>query len=225
MAAKRASFLDDAGTLEPGADADAGRRLCAVARTPRDKDQLIRFVASPDGAVVPDLACRLPGRGVWITANRSTIDQGIKKKTFSRSLKASVIVPEDLGAQLDHLIEQSALQALAFANKAGQMVCGFDKCAAVIDRGHAIAMLHGLDAAAGGRRKLDGKFRAMSSELSIPATIIDDFTIDQMSLAMGRSNVVHAALLTGGAARNAVVKIQRLTRYRSGLPDPGPPPD
>ncbi|MEO1282948.1 MAG: RNA-binding protein [Pseudomonadota bacterium] len=221
MVSKRRPFSDDAGACEPGADADAGRRLCAVARVPRDRSDLIRFVSDPDQILVPDLSAKLPGRGVWVSADRVSIEAAIKKKAFSRSLKAAVTIPENLSDHIEHLLEQSALQALAFANKAGQIVCGFDKSSAVIDRGEAKVMLHGRDAALGGRRKLDGKFKAISAELGIPAIIIDDFTIDQMSLAMGRSNVVHAALLAGGAARNAIDKTKRLTRYRQGIANAG----
>ncbi|MEO1205199.1 MAG: RNA-binding protein [Pseudomonadota bacterium] len=222
MVSKRGPFSDDAGACEPGADADAGRRLCAALRVARDKDHLIRFVADPEQNLVPDLGLRLPGRGVWVTADKTTVELAVRKKAFARSLKTHVNVSPDLADRLESLIEQSALQALALANKAGQIVCGFDKSGAVIDRGRATAMLHARDAAVGGRRKLDGKFKAISAELSIPATIIDDFTIDQMSLAMGRSNVVHAALLAGGAARNAIGTSKRLAHFRNGVPGVGP---
>lgn len=220
MVAKKRPLSDDVGLIETDDPADANRRLCALTRAPRPREDLIRFVVAPDGTLTPDLSARLPGRGVWITADQLHISKAIKANAFSRSLKRSVEIPADLPQRLENLITTQALQALAMANKAGQAVCGFDKTNAVIDRGNAIALLHAGDASLGGQRKLNGKYRAISEELDRPSKILVGFKVDQLSLAMGRSNVVHAALTSGGAARKAIGLAQQLERYLIGIDEP-----
>lgn len=213
----------EAAGHRPGQDADANRRLCAVTRASRERDDLIRFVVAPDGVLVPDLAVKLPGRGVWVTADAQHVARAVKTKAFARSLKQPVTVADDLPARVDALMAKAALQGFSLANKAGEAVCGFDKTFAVIDRGDALALFHGRDASEGGRRKLDAKYRAVSAATGRTAKIIEEFTIDQLSLAMGRSNVVHAALTPGGAARRAIVLAGRLKRYRSGVEEAASP--
>lgn len=221
MSARALRFPEDADDPAGLDEVAAGRRMCALSRTAKTRDELIRFVKAPDGQLTPDLACKLPGRGVWVDGTRRSIELAIKKKVFARGLKTEVNLPEALPDRLESLLERAALQALSMANKAGQAVCGFDKTSAVIDRAEAVAVLHAADGAEGGCRKLDGKFRAICAELGRPAIIIDHLTIDQMSLAMGRSNVVHAALLHGGAADSAVRLAHRLARFRRSADEAG----
>ncbi len=90
-------------------------RTCIVARRPTGPDEAIRFVAGPDGTVVPDLKRNLPGRGCWVTADREHVDKAAKKGMFARALKAQVEVPSDLGAMVDRLLSRSALGALGLA--------------------------------------------------------------------------------------------------------------
>ncbi len=87
--------------------------------------QLIRFVVGPDGEAVPDLKRKLPGRGVWVTATRDVLGEAIKRKVFARGFKRDVRLPADLLDRTERLLEQSALDALAIAGKAGSVVCGF----------------------------------------------------------------------------------------------------
>jgi hypothetical protein len=195
-----------------GAD-DAGRR-CALTRARRPKDELIRFVLGPDGAVVQDLKERLPGRGMWLTAAQDAVADAAKRNLFSRALKAQAKVPDGLAAQVDRLLAEAALAALSLANKAGEAVFGNAKVEEAIAKGRVLALLHAREAADDGCRKLDGKARGMTDGRPIPS--IRAFGVDELSLASGRPNVIHAALIQGGAARNVLAAASRLERYRKG---------
>ena len=106
---------------------DDGVRSCALTRARRPKDELIRFVLGPDGAVVPDLKEKLPGRGVWVTAAQDTVAKAAKRNVFARALKTEAKVPEGLAGQVDRLLADAALSALGLANKAGEAVFGHAK--------------------------------------------------------------------------------------------------
>jgi predicted RNA-binding protein YlxR (DUF448 family) len=198
-----------------GNEAGGSVRLCIATREERDPDDLIRFVAAPDGSIVPDLGRRLPGRGVWVSAHREAVEQAVKAKAFARSLKRPVNAGSDLPEMVDRLLVRRVIDALSLANKAGQVVYGFDQVDAVVTRNEAKALVHGCDAAAGGRQKLDRKFEAIQRDLGKSPRIVDCLTIQQMSLATGRSNVVHAAVIQGGAAKHFIKEADRLRRYRS----------
>jgi uncharacterized protein len=189
-------------------------RRCAVTRAPRSKDDLIRFVLGPDGTVVPDLKEKLPGRGVWVTATRETVDQAVKRKAFGRALKAEANVPEGLANQVDGLLARAALRALGLANKAGDVVFGRAKVEEALSRGRVLALIHASDAAEDGCRKLDGKARSASQGCVIPTVRV--FSADELSLASGRPNVIHAALIPGGVARKFLAAASRIERYRKG---------
>lgn len=189
-------------------------RQCAVTRERRTPDALIRFVLDPEGRIVPDLKGRLPGRGVWVSLDREAVALAAKRGAFSRGFRRQVPADPGLAAQVDALLEKAALERLALANKAGLVVTGFAKVAEVIGRKDLAALLHASDAAAGGREKLDGKTGAPGR----PAVII--FTSGQLSLALGRSNVVHAALSKGGAAESFLGAVDRLEQYRSPGAEP-----
>lgn len=197
-------------------------RLCVATRQERSPDELIRFVAGPDGTLAPDLARRLPGRGVWVTAAKSAVSAAAKSRAFARSLKRPVRVPDDLPELVERLLEKRVTEALALANKAGLVVTGFEKVDALIGRGEAIALLCAHDAALGGRERLQRKFAAVQTARGLPVRVIDALDVEQMSLAMGRSNVVHAALTQGGAAEHFSSEAERLVRYRSGFGASGP---
>jgi predicted RNA-binding protein YlxR (DUF448 family) len=190
-------------------------RLCAVSRTEKATDDLIRFVLGPDGAIVPDLARRLPGRGVWVEATRSAVATAARRNVFARSLKRPVAVPADLAAQVERLMARRLAEALSLAKKAGLAVSGFAKVEELMERGRAVVLLHAADAAADGVAKLDRKFRALIGEAAAKRATVSDLSGAEMSLAMGLPNVVHAASSQGGASKRIVQEAERLRRYRS----------
>ena len=189
-------------------------RACALSRARRPKDELIRFVLGPDGTIVPDLKERLPGRGVWLTAAHDIVADAAKRSVFTRALKTQVKVAEGLAGQVEQLLAEAASQALALAKKAGEVVFGNAKVEEAIGKGWVLALIHAKEAAEDGCRKLDGKARGMRGEGPIPAIRV--LGADELGLASGRANVIHAALIQGGAARNVLAAASRLERYRKG---------
>ena len=190
-------------------------RRCALTRDRRPKEELIRFVLGPDGTIVPDLRERLPGRGVWLTASKDCVAEAAKRNAFAAALKTKVSVPPALADQVDRLLAETALGALALANKAGQVVFGFAKIEEAIGKGEVIALLHAKEASEDGCRKLDGKFRAESRDQWVAPSRA--FSTDELSLASGRTNVIHAALIQGGAALALLAAASRLERYRNAM--------
>jgi predicted RNA-binding protein YlxR (DUF448 family) len=190
-------------------------RLCAVTRQCLDPKDLIRFVLAPDGIVVPDLDRRLPGRGVWVGCDRQLVDRAVTAKVFAKSLKTKAEAPADLSERVENLLVRRVGETLSLANKAGLAVTGFDKVFATLDKTPVATVLHGADAAADGRSKIDKKFQAIQGSRGEPAPIVDVLTIAQMSLAIGRGSVVHAALTPGGLSDRFLEEAGRLSRYRA----------
>jgi predicted RNA-binding protein YlxR (DUF448 family) len=198
-----------------GRQAATPLRRCAVTRVQRFKDDLIRFVLGPDGTVVPDLKEKLPGRGVWLTATHATVAQAVKRKVFGRALKAEAKASEGLAGRVDDLLTEAALRALGLANKAGEVVFGHMKVEEALNKGRVLALIHASNAAEDGCRKLDGKARATSQGRGFPTVRV--FSADDLSLASGKPNVIHAALIPGGAARRFLAAASRVERYRKGF--------
>jgi uncharacterized protein len=195
------------------------QRLCAATRTVRPVAEMIRFVVAPSGEAVPDLKRKLPGRGIWITATRPALAEAIRRGAFARSFGRPVKIAPDLIEASGCLLERSALDALAIAGKAGQVVTGFRKVEAALTRDQVIAMLHAREAAADGIRKIAGAMRRRTEADGREIAVISAFAVEQLSLALGRPNVVHAALLAGPAAQTFLARSALNDRFRAG--DPG----
>jgi predicted RNA-binding protein YlxR (DUF448 family) len=194
-------------------------RTCIVTRQSAEPDQLIRFVAGPDARVVPDIKRKLPGRGCWVTAERSHVEKAVAKKLFGRALKADVVAEADLADMVDRLLAQSALGSLGLARKAGKVVFGATQVDKAIRGGEALAVLHAREAADDGVRKIDQARRA-TVHLGGPETAAYKLFSDaELGLALGGANVIHAAVLAGDAGRAAVKRIVALDRYRGGSPE------
>lgn len=188
-------------------------RSCIVSRLAMPADQMIRFVLDPEGRVVPDLRRRLPGRGVWVTARREMIAAAERKKLFSRAFRCETKVDPGLDGFVDRLLEDQALQALSFARKAGEIVTGFAKTEATIARGGVVALVQAAEAAGDGREKIDAALRRRFGRAdAVP--ILRMFQSRQLDLALGRSNVIHAALLAGRASGNVLERVAALARFR-----------
>src|SRR6202161_1529512 len=111
----------------PRTDRTARSRMCAVTRQVRPIDELIRFVVSPQGEVVPDLKRKLPGRGLWVSASRQAVAEAVRRNHFSKGFKRDVRAAATLAADTEALLVRSGVEALAMAAKAGQVVSGFSK--------------------------------------------------------------------------------------------------
>ena len=218
MLARAADTEDtDAG---PRQGRSGSERLCAVTRVVRPVDELIRFVVGPDGAVVPDLKRRLPGRGVWVTATRAVVDDAVKRNAFARSFKRDARAAPDLGATLEWQLTNAALDALAMAHKAGRVAIGFAKTENALAEKPVLAVLTASDGSADGARKIAAAVaRRQTDEKSAGIPVIGVFTSAQLDLALGRSNVVHAALLAGPASKGFLARRQSLERFRTEKPE------
>jgi predicted RNA-binding protein YlxR (DUF448 family) len=203
----------DAG---PRKSAPGAERFCAATNTVRPVNEMIRFVVAPDGQVVADLKRRLPGRGMWITASREALRTAIARKVFARVFKRDVKLAPDLSEATERLMEQGALAALAIAHKAGKVAIGFAKAEAALDRARVGALIHAADAAPDGARKLDAALRRRVDVDVGKIVIIDTFTSAQLDLALGRSNVIHAALLAGRESDTFIARAGLLGRFRTG---------
>ncbi|MBN9246766.1 MAG: RNA-binding protein [Hyphomicrobium sp.] len=201
---------------EPGS-VPGSERLCAVTRQTLDPENLIRFALSPDGIIVPDLDRRLPGRGVWVGCDRRLVEKAVATHAFAKSLKVKAEAPADLAERVDDLIVKRVAGTFSLANKAGLVIAGFEKIFAALEKGPVRAVLHGSDAALDGRTKIDRKYKAIQASRGAPAAIVDVLTIAQMSLAIGRGSVVHAALTPGGLSDRFLEEAERLLRYRSSV--------
>ena len=202
----------DRGTtsVAPGTE-----RHCALTRELKPVSDMIRFVLGPAGEVVPDVKRKLPGRGIWITGGRGALEEAVKRNVFARGFKRDVRVAGDLAAATERLLERAALDALAVASKAGQVVTGFAKVEAAITQGDVAAVLHASDAADDGTRKLDAALRRKAAEKPGETATIDLFSGRQLDLALNRPNVVHAALLAGPAGETFLARVMRLKRFRN----------
>ena len=200
--------------LDRGPRAGERTRMCAVTREIRPLSELIRFVVGPDGAAVPDVKTKLPGRGLWITASREALGEAIKRKVFGRGFKREVRLPPDLADQTERLLERAVLDALAMAGKAGSVAAGFAKTEAALEHEEVIAVLHAAGGSADGVRKLQA--RAQRYRSGVPPAEIGFLTTAQLDLALSRPNVVHAALLAGPASETFLARCRRLERFRTG---------
>ncbi|MBW9052241.1 RNA-binding protein [Rhizobium mesosinicum] len=197
---------------------DVNGRMCIVTRESGLPDELIRFVAAPDGTVVPDLKRELPGRGCWVKIDRSLVERAVAKKLFARALKADVRAADNLGEQVERLLLQQLLQMMNMARKAGQLVTGSAKVDAAIRSGAALAVFHSTDAAADGVRKIDQARKAwhlgMETEEEIPSFRL--FSESEMEGVMGQNAFIHAAVLAGQAGEGVVKRAKMLEQYRNG---------
>jgi predicted RNA-binding protein YlxR (DUF448 family) len=203
----------DAG---PRKTAPGAERFCAATGTVRPVADMIRFVVSPDGIAVADLKRRLPGRGIWITATRQALRAAIARKVFGRGFKRDVRLAPDMIEATERLLEQGALAALAIAHKAGKVAIGFAKTEAALGRARIVALVRAADAAPDGARKLDAALRRRLDLDAGEIAVIDTFTSAQLDLALGRSNVIHAALLAGRESDTFMARAGLLDRFRTG---------
>jgi uncharacterized protein len=194
---------------------DSPQRLCAVSRTQRPPEELIRFVLGPEDTLAPDLARRLPGRGVWVEATRRAVTAAVARNVFARSLKTAVSVPADLPGLVENLMVRRLREAISIANKAGLLVAGFAKVHHLIDGGQATVLIQAADAAPDGAAKLGRKFKALLGPEAADTATISELTGNELDLAIGRTNVVHAAACQGGASQRILQEAKRLRRYRS----------
>jgi predicted RNA-binding protein YlxR (DUF448 family) len=188
--------------------------MCALTRQVRPEAELIRFVGGPDGSVVPDIRAKLPGRGVWVSLSREAVAGAVKKNAFARGLKQPVTPAADLPDQVAARLKEAALGRLGLARKAGAVVAGCAKVEAAVAKDKLAAIIFAAEAAEDGRRKIGQALRRrFGPDPAVP--VIRLFGAAELGLAMGRGDVIHAAVLQGPAGKSFVEAAIRLQRYES----------
>lgn len=191
-------------------------RLCLATREVKPVEEMIRYVAGPDGQVVADLERKLPGRGAWLSATRAALEQAIRDKTFGRAFHGKSSAAPDLADVTERMLEKAALSALSLANKAGQVMTGTSRVMAALKDENVAALVHASDAAADGVRKLEAAASGVEAAGLKRPVRVDLFSGEQLDLALGRPNVVHAALLVHPASAGFLLRCLRLERWRGG---------
>ena len=208
----------------PRTEKSATLRMCAVSREVRPIDELIRFVVAPSGEVIADLKRKLPGRGLWVSASHKAVAEAVRRNQFGKGFKRDVRATPTLPRDTENLLVRAVIEALAMAAKAGQVVTGFSKVEGALQHGQAAALIHASDGAPDGIRKLDAIVgqRGGNSGESTVFPIVTVLASEQLDLALGRSNVIHAALLAGAAGKTFLSRSQILVRYRMADDDKMP---
>jgi len=184
-------------------------RRCIVTRESGPKRGLVRFVVGPDATIVPDVAGRLPGRGIWVGADAATLRTAVRKGHFARAARARVTVPEDLVGLVERGLVQRLTEAIALARKAGAAVAGREKTVAALASGAAALLLQAADGSA-----------REAAELRAPAGPESRFTClsaRELGMAFGRDRVIHAAVLAGGLADRVRDEALRLSGIRDDI--------
>ena len=183
-------------------------RRCIASGAIRDRSDLLRFVISPGGELVPDVAANLPGRGLWLTPRREILERALAKRLFSRSARRPISVPEAFADHIEALLAQRCCEAIGLARRSGLAVAGFEKVCEAVRAGKAALLLSALDGAEGGR----GKIRAL--DRSLPLVIV--LTAVELGGVFGRDHVVNVALGGGRLSQRLISDAEKLAGFRSG---------
>lgn len=187
-------------------DRDEPERKCIATGESQPKAGLIRFCLGPDGQIVPDVLGKLPGRGIYVSADRAALDKAAKKNLFSRAARQPVKVPEALADLVEVLVAQRVVELLSMARKAGDAVTGYEKVKDWLVKGTAVTLIQASDGSERGKTKLhapDGK-----------GGFIGVLSAGEIGLAFGRERAIHAALAAGGLRSRAVEEAAKLAGLR-----------
>lgn len=180
-------------------------RKCIATGESQPKAGLIRFVVGPDNSIVPDVLGKLPGRGIWVSADRKALEKAIGKGLFKRAAKQPVTVSDTMVDEIERQLTHRVTDGISMARKAGQAVAGYEKVKAWLDRGDAEVLIQALDGSGRGKSKLstpqDGRF-------------IGCLTANELGLAFGRDHVIHSALAPGRLSKRVVEDAARLQGVR-----------
>jgi uncharacterized protein len=193
-------------------------RRCIATGEVLPEAELIRFVADPDGNIVPDVTAELPGRGIWVSAKRDMLERAVARNLFSRAAKAQVTVGRDLAERVEARLVAHMSADLGLARRSGAMVLGFDNVVRALgEKAPPTVLVEASDGAADGRRKLLANAASHGLELAIVASL----SSAELSLALGRENVIHAALKPGRLAERLIFQAGRLEGLRPAAPHIG----
>jgi len=177
-------------------------RRCAVTRTRDYRAKMIRFVVAPDRTVVPDLAAKLPGRGIWLSARRDVVETACTRGAFARAAKGSVTVPSDLASRVESGLTRRVTELLGLTRRAGQAVCGFQKARERLQAGRAALVVQAWDGSAEERARFLSGVKDMPVVAPLPAAAL--------GAVFGRDHVVHVVIAPGRLAEALTIEAERL---------------
>jgi predicted RNA-binding protein YlxR (DUF448 family) len=189
---------------------DGPERKCIATGEVQPKEGLIRFVPGPDGRIVPDLAGKLPGRGLYVSANRAAIQKAATKGLFSKALKQPVTPPEGLPDLIEQMLVKRVVDLISLARKAGLAVSGYEKVKSWLVTEQATVLIQAEDGSGRGKTKLSTPYGGR---------YIGWLTADELGMAFGRQTAIHAALGSGGLVPRIVEEALRLKGVRVGETD------
>jgi len=188
---------------------EAPQRRCLVTREVKGQDEMIRFVLDPSGQVVPDLDGRLPGRGMWLSADRNVLNKAAAGNLFAGAARAPARAEADLAGQVERLLVSRALGCLGLARRAGQVTMGFEQVRACLRASAAGVLIAASDSAADGR----GKLRRLAGDLPV----VTAFSKAELGAALGREGLVHVAVAPGRLAQRLLCYVHRLAGFRPSV--------
>jgi uncharacterized protein len=183
-------------------------RRCICTGEIRERALLLRFVVGPDGEIVPDIAAKLPGRGLWLTPRRDMVERAIARRLFARSARRPVTVPPGLADRIEGLLAQRCADGLGLARRSGVAVGGFEKVREAVRAGRTALLFAAVDAAEGGRRKLHGLGRGLPVAVALTAA--------EIGAAFGRDQMVHASVGAGPFCARLLADARKLVGFRAG---------
>lgn len=214
-----AAHADESAAIAPVQK--GAMRKCILSGSHGERAALIRLALDADGHVAPDLGARSPGRGAWVSPDRALIDAALTKGklrgALMRAFKTSAVhLPDNLVDQIGDGLARRALDRLGLENKAGNLVWGADRIGDALAAGRVRLLLHAGDAAPDGISKLESKRRGSPREalsMVLPADRA------QLSMALGRENVVHAAVCDAAACARVAAAVDRWRAFSGNHPD------
>ena len=180
-------------------------RKCIATGEVRSKSDLIRFVVGPDAQLVPDIAAKLPGRGIYVTATRDALEKAVAKNLFARAARGSVTLPDNLPDLIEEILALRVVDLISLARKGGNAVAGYERVKDWLMKEEATVLIQASDGSERGKSKLSTPYRG---------SFIGWLTADELGRAFGRQTTIHAALGAGGLAKRVVEEAARLKGLR-----------
>ncbi|MEM8633153.1 MAG: RNA-binding protein [Pseudomonadota bacterium] len=180
-------------------------RKCIATGAVQPQCGLIRFVVAPDARIVPDVAGKLPGRGVWVSSDRAALEKAVAKGLFARAARQPVTVPEGLPDLIEAQLSRRVVELISLARKGGSAVAGYEKVKDWLATGQAQVLVQARDGSERGKSKLSTPYKG---------DWIGWLSADELGQAFGRAGTIHAALASGGLCKRVVDEAARLKGLR-----------
>ena len=181
-------------------------RRCISTGSIMNTKSMVRFVVGPDGGAIPDVFCKLPGKGMWVSSKKSSLDRALSKNLFSVVSKKPVLINNNLSKQIEDSILKKLLNLISLARKANQAIAGFEKVKGSLETARAVLLIQASD----GSPREKSRLRPPVGE----GTLINCLKMQELGLAFGRESVIHAAIMRGGLHKEITLEALRLGGIR-----------